>query len=147
MEVQTTSLSLRFRRINLIAISIGMVYLWFGLLKFFPNVSPAEELAKSTVDQLTFGLLPSNFSFILLAIWETVIGILLLLNLYNRVVIIAALVHIVFTFSPLFFFPELVFKEAPFSLTLVGQYIAKNVIILSALLLLFTEKKKTTFSF
>lgn len=147
MKVQTTSLSLRFKKINLIAISIGMVYLWFGLLKFFPNVSPAEELAKNTVDQLTFGLLPSNFSFIVLAIWETIIGILLLLNLYNRVVIIAALVHIVFTFSPLFFFPELVFKEVPFSLTLVGQYIAKNIIILSALLLLFTEKKKTTFSF
>ena len=147
MKVQTTSLSLRLKKINLIAISIGMVYLWFGLLKFFPNVSPAEELAKSTVDQLTFGLLPSNFSFIVLAIWETIIGILLLLNLYNRVVIIAALVHIVFTFSPLFFFPELVFKEVPFSLTLVGQYIAKNIIILSALLLLFTEKKKATFSF
>ena len=147
MKVQTTSLSLRLKKINLIAISIGMVYLWFGLLKFFPNVSPAEELAKSTVDQLTFGLLPSNFSFIVLAIWETIIGILLLLNLYNRVVIIAALVHIVFTFSPLFFFPELVFKEVPFSLTLVGQYIAKNIIILSALLLLFTEKKKVTFSF
>ena len=147
MKVQTTSLSLRLKKINLTAISIGMVYLWFGLLKFFPNVSPAEELAKSTVDQLTFGLLPSNFSFIVLAIWETIIGILLLLNLYNRVVIIAALVHIVFTFSPLFFFPELVFKEVPFSLTLVGQYIAKNIIILSALLLLFTEKKKATFSF
>lgn len=147
MKVQTTSLSLRFKKINLIAISIGMVYLWFGLLKFFPNVSPAEELAKSTVNELTFGLIPSNFSFIVLAIWETIIGILLLLNLYNRVVIIAALVHIVFTFSPLFFFPELVFKEVPFSLTLVGQYIAKNIIILSALLLLFTEKKKTTFSF
>jgi uncharacterized membrane protein YphA (DoxX/SURF4 family) len=110
MKVQTTSLSLRFKKINLIAISIGMVYLWFGLLKFFPNVSPAEELAKSTVNELTFGLIPSNFSFIVLAIWETIIGILLLLNLYNRVVIIAALVHIVFTFSPLFFFPELVFK-------------------------------------
>ena len=147
MKVQTASLSLRFKKINLIAISIGMVYLWFGLLKFFPNVSPAEELAKSTVNELTFGLIPSNFSFIVLAIWETIIGILLLLNLYNRVVIIAALVHIVFTFSPLFFFPELVFKEVPFSLTLVGQYIAKNIIILSALLLLFTEKKKTTFSF
>ena len=147
MKVQTTSLSLRFKKINFIAISIGMVYLWFGLLKFFPNVSPAEELAKNTVDQLTFGLLPTNFSYILLAIWETVIGILLLLNLYNRIVIIAALIHMVFTFSPIFFFPELIFKEVPFSLTLVGQYIAKNIIIVSALLLLFTEKKKRIFSF
>jgi len=147
MKDQTTSLSMRFKKINLIAISIGMVYLWFGLLKFFPNVSPAEELAKNTVDQLTFGLLPTNFSYILLAIWETVIGILLLLNLYNRVVIIAALIHMVFTFSPIFFFPELIFKEVPFSLTLVGQYITKNIIIVSALLLLFTKKKKTTFSF
>ena len=136
-------LSERLQKISLIALSIGIVYLWFGLLKFFPNISPAEELARNTVDRLTFGLIPPNISFILLAIWETVIGLLLILNMLKRFTIVLALVHMVCTFTPLFFFPEVTFTEIPFSLTLTGQYIIKNVIIIGALVMLLIEHRKS----
>jgi uncharacterized membrane protein YkgB len=132
----------RIKNINLIAFTIGIVYLWFGILKFFPNVSPAEELAKNTLDVLTFGLIPSNISFFILAIWETLIGVLLIANVYNRAVIMFALIHMIFTFTPLFFFPKIAFNDVPFSLTLVGQYIAKNIIIVGALVILLKEYKR-----
>jgi len=135
-------LSRRLQKIRWIAFSIGIVYLWFGLLKYFPNISPAEELAKNTVDRLTFGIIPSNISFILLAIWETVIGVLLILNLLKRFTVVLALVHMACTFTPLFFFPEVTFNEIPFSLTLTGQYIIKNVIIIGALVMLLIENGK-----
>ena len=60
---------------SIVPISIGLVYLWFGALKFFSGVSPAETLAKNTIHHLTAGILMPELSIYLLALWETVIGI------------------------------------------------------------------------
>ncbi len=122
---------------RMLAVSIGLVYLWFGALKFFPGLSPADALAKDTIHYLTFGLIPDQVSIILLAVWEVLVGLCLILNWQVRSVVTLALVHILMTFSPLLFFPELSFNGAPFTLTLVGQYIMKNIIIISALLMLY----------
>ena len=132
----------RIKENHILAISIGLVYLWFGALKFFPSLSPAEDLAKNTIDSLTIGLIPSYVSIILLAIWETVIGICLVLNVFRNQIIILALVHMVFTFSPLFFFPDLSFNSLPVGFSLVGQYIFKNLIIISALITLYNMPTK-----
>lgn len=121
-----------------LAISIGLVYLWFGVLKFFPHLSPAEDLAKNTITILTMGQIPPNVSIILLAIWETLIGVLLILNVFRRPIIILALVHLVFTFTPLLFFPKESFN-LPFVFTLLGQYIFKNLIIIAALIMLYSQ--------
>ena len=127
----------RIKENHILAISIGLVYIWFGALKFFPSLSPAEDLAKNTIDSLTVGLIPSTVSIIVLAIWESVIGVCLLLNIYRKQVIILALIHMFFTFSPLFFFPDLSFNSLPVGFSLVGQYIFKNLIIISALITLY----------
>lgn len=120
-------------RNSLLAISIGLVYLWFGALKFFPDLSPAEGLAKSTVHVLTFGLIPDGVALILLALWETWIGIFLVFNVARKTVVFMALVHIIFTFTPFVFFPDQVFSGGMPFLTLLGQYIIKNLIIIAAL--------------
>lgn len=122
-----------------LGISIGIVYLWFGTLKYFPNVSPAEEVAVNTIDMLTFKALPSEVSILLLAIWETAIGLLLLLSIFPRVTIRLALIHMAFTFFPLIFFPLLTFENAPFQLTLLGQYIIKNLVIVASLFVLYKQ--------
>ena len=119
--------------ITILRISIGTIYVWFGVLKFFPGVSPAEELAKETIHQLTFRLIGPDLSLLLLALWETSIGIMLMTGLYTRVVIRIVLVHMLCTFAPLFLLPGISFTSAPFALTLVGQYIIKNIVIVSAL--------------
>lgn len=126
---------------NLLAISVGLVYFWFGALKFVPNLSPAEDLAKSTIHQLTFGLIPDEISIILLAFWEVGLGFLFVFGFFRRQAVIMALVHMVCTFTPLFFFPGDVFGDEPLSLTLVGQYIMKNLIIIAALVSIYERKK------
>ena len=127
---------------RLLAISIGLVYLWFGALKLFPGLSPADGLAKDTIHQLTLGLIPMDVSILLLAIWEVLIGVCLILQVQVKKVIILALVHMVLTFTPLVFFPEISFQEAPFTLTLVGQYIMKNLIIIAALLMIYPAEER-----
>jgi len=122
---------------HILAISIGLVYFWFGVLKFFPELSPAEDIAKSTMNLITFDLIPSDISIILLAIWETLVGLLLIMNIYRRPVIILMLVHIACTFTPIFFFSNQSFTNPPFVFTLLGQYIFKNIIIIGALLTLY----------
>ncbi len=129
-------------RKRMLIFSLGIVYLWFGMLKFFPGISPAEALAKETLSMLTFGLLPTNITYLILAFWEVTIGILLLFNLRTKMVIYLALLHILFTFTPLFLLPAMSFNEKIYSLTLVGQYIIKNLIIFSALLFVYPEKEQ-----
>ncbi|PWL39391.1 hypothetical protein DKG77_00705 [Flagellimonas aquimarina] len=119
---------------NLMAISIGVIYLWFGSLKFFPALSPAENLAKNTIHELTFGFISDSLSIILLAILEVGIGIFLLFNLWRRTIIIVALCHMTLTFTPLLLFPLESFQEPPLVPTLLGQYIGKNFVIVAALI-------------
>jgi len=141
MKAILTASKQKITRIPVIPISIGLVYLWFGALKFFAGVSPAEQLAKDTIVHLTAGLLLPELSIVLLAIWETAIGVLLIFGLWNRMALSLALIHITFTFSPFIFFPDLLWTAAPFGLTLLGQYIVKNIIILGVLVVLLWNKE------
>jgi len=102
------------------------------MLKFFPGYSPAEDIAIMTIRKLTAGFFGAHTSIILLAIWETLIGLLLVLGFRTKEVLISLLLHMLCTFTPLLLFPELSFKIVPFSFTLLGQYIMKNIIIISA---------------
>jgi uncharacterized membrane protein YkgB len=127
---------------RLFTLSIGIIFLWFGVLKFFPGISPAQDLALETIDQLTFSLIPTKLAIILLALWEVTVGVLFLLNIIRKEVIYLALAHMLLTFSPMFFFPHLVFNDNPLTLTLVGQYIIKNLVIISVLLSLLPKKNR-----
>jgi uncharacterized membrane protein YkgB len=121
---------------NLLRISIGIIYVWFGALKFFPNLSPADQLAKDTIYLITFGLIPNDISILLLALWETALGIVLILSVWRHVAFYILLLHMICTFVPLFFFEDISFTDTPYAFTLVGQYIMKNLIIICAALVL-----------
>ena len=43
-------------------VSIGIVFVWFGGLKFFPGLSSADQLATDTINQLTFGLISGDIA-------------------------------------------------------------------------------------
>lgn len=122
--------------------AIGINYFWFGMLKFFSGLSPAETLAKDTIRVLTFGLIPDDTNLLLLTIWEVAIGLIFLSGYFIRLGANAAIVHMVFTFMPLFFFPEVSFSHAPYGFTIVGQYIVKNLVFLAALCIILKEEKK-----
>lgn len=122
--------------LTLVRASIALCYLWFGALKFFPAVSPAEGLAADTIGVLTFGTITGRTAAVLLAVLECAIGAGLLIGRRNKLVVYALLGHMACTFAPMVFFPELTFTNVPFGLTLVGQYIVKNLVFASAALLL-----------
>ena len=120
----------------LLRISLGAVYLWFGLLKFFPGLSPAADLATRTIEQLTFGLIPAETALLLLAVWETLIGLGLIFGVWMRITLLLLFVQMLGTITPVFFFPQEVFTAVPYAPTLEGQYIIKNLVIISAAIVL-----------
>ena len=131
----------RFSDVRLLAVSIGLVYLWFGLLKFFPGLSPAEDLAINTIDKLTLGFIPQNLTYSMLAIWESALGIALIMGFKPKIASIVGLIHMVGTFTPLFLFPDLSFASAPFQWTLVSQYIFKNIVFIVAFIIVYRKSK------
>lgn len=116
----------------LLRISISIIFIWFGALKFFPGASPAESLAYRTIDVLTFGLFTEKTILFGLAVWEVVIGIGLLFKIFLREVLLLMYLQMLGTLTPVFIFPEEVFHIVPYSLTIEGQYIIKNLVVISS---------------
>jgi len=118
--------------IPLLRYSIGFIFIWFGALKYVPGLSPAQELATSTIELLTFGMIPLQISLILLATLEVVIGLLMISGRFLRLTIFLLLFQMAGTLSPVLLFPDLVFTQFPYALTMEGQYIFKNFVVISA---------------
>ncbi len=113
--------------INLLRISIGIVYIWFGALKLIPGASPAEPLIRETLY-----FLPLSFFIPFLAVWEIVIGLGFISGKFMRLVIFLMFLQMIGAVSPIILNPEAVFVRFPFILTLEGQYIIKNVVLIAA---------------
>ncbi len=113
-------------------VSLGIVFLWFGALKFFPGLSPAESLAARTIEVMTFGLIPAQTSLLMLAVWESLIGLGLITGIFMRFTLLLLFVQMLGTITPVVFFPTEVFTRIPYAPTLEGQYIIKNLVLISA---------------
>ncbi len=122
--------------IFLLRLSIAIIFLWFGFLKFFPGVSPAEALAGNSIEILSFGIVSASVGLPILAAWECLIGAGMLFTRYMRFTILMLYVQMIGTFSPIVLMPEVVFDGIPFNLTMEGQYIIKNLIVISAALVI-----------
>jgi len=107
-------------------ISLGVVFIWFGVLKVFGN-SPANDLITKTV----YWFNPDIFIPIL-GIWEGLIGLCLLVPAFIRVGLFLLALQMPGTFLPLILLPEICFQSIPFDLTLEGQYIVKNLVLIGA---------------
>lgn len=116
----------------LLRLSIGIVFLWFGSLKYFERLSPAEDVATRTIETITFGKLSDKVILYGLATWEVLIGIGLIFKIFLRQTLFLLYLQMIGTFLPLFLFPQEIFYVFPYSLTLEGQYIVKNLVLLSA---------------
>lgn len=113
-------------------VSVGAVFLGFGVLKFFPGVSPAEELAKTTTDLLTFGLVPGGVSIVVIATLECFIGICLLSGKGMRIAIWLLALEFVGILSPVVLLTGRLFAGPDGAPTLEGQYVLKDVILVTA---------------
>ena len=83
----------------LLRISVGIVFVWFGVLKFFPGVSAAQDLAIRTIELLTFGLVPEALIINGLALWEVVIGIGLISGKFMRETLLLLFLQMIGTYA------------------------------------------------
>jgi uncharacterized membrane protein YkgB len=119
-------------------VSLFIIYVWFGVLKLFDK-SPANPLVagllKQTLPFITFGQF-----IIILGIFEILIGILFLMPRFYKIAAILFLLHMVMTTAPLFLIPKMVWTGFLIP-TLEGQYIIKNLALMSIVLFLGSERR------
>jgi|TARA_B110000240_G_C13508617_1_gene457796 uncharacterized membrane protein YkgB len=131
---------MRSTSIPAIRLSFGVIFIWFGILKPL-GLSSAEGLLKATVIWLPFG--SPDIWLIIIGFWEVVIGIFFFFKKTTRIAIILLFLQMVGTFMPLIVLSEVTFQSNNFLLpTLEGQYIIKNLMIISAALVLGGEIKR-----
>jgi uncharacterized membrane protein YphA (DoxX/SURF4 family) len=118
--------------ILLLRLSLGIVFFWFGVLKFIPGLSPAQALAGQTINLLSFGLLSPESANLILAVWECLIGLGLITGIFMRATLLLLFLQMMGTITPVFLFPNEVFTRVPYAPTLEGQYIIKNLVLISA---------------
>jgi uncharacterized membrane protein YkgB len=112
--------------ILLLRISLGIIFVWYGALKTV-GTSPAQKLVVNTV----YWVDPAWF-VPFLGYWEMAIGLGLLYRPLVRMAIVLLFLQMPGTMMPLLLLPEVCFTSIPFGLTLEGQYIIKNIVLISA---------------
>jgi uncharacterized membrane protein YkgB len=110
-------------------LALGVVFIWFGGLKLAGDLSPAYDLIAATVYWLTPEIVVP-----LLGLWEVAIGIAFLIPRLTRLALLLLVPQMPGTFLPLILLPEICYSVAPLALTIEGQYIVKNLVIIACAL-------------
>lgn len=118
--------------VAVLRVAVGAVFLGFGVLKYFPGVSPAENLTNATTDLLTFGLVPGGVSIVVIATLECFIGISLITGRWMRLAIWLLAIEFIGILAPLALLPGRLFAGPHGAPTLEGQYVLKDVILVGA---------------
>lgn len=117
--------------VPLLRIALGVVYIWFGALKFTDS-SPVGELVAKTVP-----FLPSHWFVPALGGFEVLVGIGLLIGRRLAVVALLMVAHLAGTFLVLVTQPDVAFQNGdPLMLTMTGEFVVKNVVLITAGLVL-----------
>lgn len=108
--------------------SIFVVYVWFGMLKVI-GLSPASTVVHDLFN-VTLSFMSFDVFYMIFAWFEVLIGVLFLFPRMTRVVIPLLFLHMITTFMPLVFLPSETWTGF-MVLTLPGQYIVKNLVIIA----------------
>ena len=122
---------LRRWSITALRLALGSVFLWFGALKVFGS-SPVAALI-----QETYHFMPLGIFVLFLGVWEVAIGIGIIMKRALRCVLILLGVHLVGTFTAIWFNPAIFFvRGVPFCLTVDGEFVIKNLVLITAALVI-----------
>lgn len=122
--------------------SLFIVFFWFGILKVF-SLSPAEALVSHLHEVTISSMVSKEFFVIMLGYIECLIGVLWLMPRFTKPAFILFTAQMFTTFLPMIFLPKDTWQN-DFVLTLTGQYIIKNlVLIASALTILSYSNSKS----
>lgn len=116
-------------------VSLAVIFIWFGILKPF-GLSPAAPVVLATVRWMP--VLSPNTWLAVIGWWEVAIGVTFLFHRTLRLAIALLALQMVGTFLPLVILPHVTFQpgRVPYAPTMEGQYIIKNLLIISAALAL-----------
>jgi putative oxidoreductase len=130
LDVAVTALARFLTRwsVPALRVALGLVFLGFGVLKFFPGASPAEEIAGRTVETLTLGLVPGTVAVVVVAVMECFIGLTLVTGRLLRAGLLVLAVAMAGILSPVALFGSELFGDG---MSLLGQYILKDVVLVS----------------
>jgi uncharacterized membrane protein YkgB len=131
--------SMQKNGITILRITLGIVYVWFGLLKIL-EVSPVATLVTSTYPSF-----PEPSFIIFLGIWEVLIGIGLICKIFLRVTLALLWLQMAGIFFGLIISPSLYFiNNNPLLLNTYGEFVIKNIVLVAASIVVggFVVKKK-----
>jgi uncharacterized membrane protein YkgB len=115
--------------VDILRVSLGLIFLGFGALKFFPGASPAEALVMRTIDTLTFGVVDGRNAVLLTALMECFIGLTLVTGKFLRTGLLVLGGSLIGIMSPLVLFFGDLFPGTP---TLEAQYVLKDIVLAAA---------------
>lgn len=117
--------------VPLLRISLGVVFLWFGLLKIF-EVSPVSELVARTIYWFDPDVVVPA-----LGVFEVFVGACLIAGRLMRVALPLLVLQMAGTFLVLVLLPDVAFRDGnPLLLTVEGEFVVKNLVLLSAALVI-----------
>ncbi len=129
--------------IDVLRVAMGVVILAFGVLKYFPGISPAQGIVVAVNRILTFGLMPDHVTLILFATVESIIGLSLITGWGLRMVIYPLAAWAVAILSPLALLTAQLFSGPYHAPTLMGQYVVKDIILLAAVLVVAMQVRRS----
>jgi uncharacterized membrane protein YkgB len=113
--------------VPLLRISVGVVFLWFGLLKIF-DVSPVSGLVAKTIYWFDPDLVVPALGAV-----EVFVGLCLLAGRLMRIALPLLVLQMAGTFLVLVLLPDIAFRDGnPLLLTVEGEFVIKNLVLLSA---------------
>jgi putative oxidoreductase len=122
--------------VPVLRIALGVVYVWFGILKI-AGVSPIDQLVASMVPFLPAEVAVAGMGWV-----EVALGAGLIAGFGVRWIAAAQVLHLLGTFAVFVFQPEAAYVGNPFVVTLEGEFIAKNLVLVAALLVVASHPRK-----
>ena len=127
----------------LVRIPLFIIFFWFGFLKII-DLSPAQQFVQDTVYWMPF-LSAADWT-VVIGVWEVFIAVFFLFKRTTFIAMILLIIQMTGTFLPLVILPEVTFQNSnPLLPTLEGQYIIKNIIIITAALIIGRTQLKVNF--
>ncbi len=113
-------------------VALGVVFLWFGVLKLLPTVTPIDALAERTLTMISLHLVSPTLCLHVLALWECIIGLGLSSGFFLRQTLVLLFLQLPETFLPLVLLTHKRWVRFPVFPTFEGRYIVKNIVPVAA---------------
>ena len=115
-------------------VAVAVVFIWFGFLKVL-NLSPVMKILASSIP-----LLAAPPGLTLLGILEVVLGVGLIVPSTAKPAAIVTILHLLGTFSLFLVAPSVVFHPSFPIVTFEGEFVVKNIVLISALLAILARQ-------